>query len=224
MEVDIQQAPEFHNFEEDTWMRIIANLTSSLHSCKATLGVICLCKIRLLQRQCAVYFFCWNRRLQKVENVRFTQVQQERNGSIMLCIYSVYNGVLLTGSKATLLLNWNTLNFSSCRKPMWPCLSILSWGISYVNWSWKPDFAYWITVMCLRYYEMGFLPMLKETADVSVPLWYEKFNLKGWEKEWCTAYFHSPTPRDMRMMFCCVQEMMPIVLRRNSFIIQFNFF
>lgn len=45
----------------------------------------------------------------------------------------------------------------------------------------------------LRYYEMGFLPMLKETADVSVPLWYEKFNLKRMrEKEWCTAYFHSP--------------------------------
>lgn len=76
----------------------------------------------------------------------------------------------------------------------------------------------------LWYYEMGFLPMLKETADVSVPLWYEKFNLKGWEKEWCTAYFHSLTLRDMRMMFYCVEEMMPIVLRRNSFIIQFNFF
>lgn len=75
---------------------------------------------------------------------------------------------------------------------MWLCLSILSWGICCVNWSWKSDFAYWITVMCLRYYEMGFLPMLKETADVSVPLWYEKFNLKGWEKEWCMAYFHSP--------------------------------
>lgn len=75
----------------------------------------------------------------------------------------------------------------------------------------------------LRYYKMGFLPMLKEMADVSVPLWYEKFNLKGWEKEWCTAYFHSPTLRDMRMMFRCVEEMMPIVLQRNSFIIQFNF-
>lgn len=24
------------------------------------------------------------------------------------------------------------------------------------------------------------------------PLRYEKFNLKGWEEEWCTAYFHSP--------------------------------
>lgn len=112
----------------------------------------------------------------------------------------------------------------NCREPMWPCLSILSWGICRVNRCWKSDFAYWITVMCLRYYEMGFLPMLKETADVSVPLWYEKFNLKGWEKEWCMAYFHSPTPGDMRMMFCCVQEMMPIVLQRNSFIIQFNFF
>lgn len=74
------------------------------------------------------------------------------------------------------------------------------------------------------YYEMGFLPMLKETADVSVPLWYEKFNLKGWEKEWCTAYFHSLTLRDMRMMFYCVEEMMPIVLQRNSLIIEFNFF
>lgn len=61
-------------------------------------------------------------------------------------------------------------------------------------------------------YEMGFLLILKKTADVSVDLWYEKFNLKGWEKEWGTAYFHSPTPRDMRMMFYCEGEMMPIVL------------
>lgn len=113
---------------------------------------------------------------------------------------------------------------STLKSWMWPCLSILSWGISYVHWSWKPDFFLLNHAhVSLRYYEMGFLPMLKETADVSVPLWYEKFNLEGWEKEWCTAYFHSPTPRDMRMMFYCVEEMMPIVLRRNSFIIQFNF-
>lgn len=39
-----------------------------------------------------------------------------------------------------------------------------------MNWSWESDFANRITVMSLRYYEMGFLPMLKETADVSVPL------------------------------------------------------
>ena len=106
-----------------------------------------------------------------------------------------------------------------------PVYQSLSQGISYVYWSWKPDFfPLNHSYVSLQYYEMGFLPMLKETADVSVPLWYEKFNLKGWEKEWCTAYFHSPTLRDMRMMFYCVEEMMPIVLRRNSFIIQFNFF
>lgn len=46
----------------------------------------------------------------------------------------------------------------------------LSRGIFRVNWSWESDFANRITVMSLRYYEMGFLPMLKETADVSVPL------------------------------------------------------
>lgn len=35
------------------------------------------------------------------------------------------------------------------------------------------------------------------------------------EREWCRAYFHSPTLRDMRMMFYCVEEMMPIVLQKK---------
>lgn len=64
-------------------------------------------------------------------------------------------------------------------------------------------FPHWITVCAFRMLWNGFLPILKEMADVSMALWYEKFNLKGWEKELCTAYFHSPTPRDMRMMFYC---------------------
>lgn len=152
------------------------------------------------------------------ENLHFTLLQLDRKGATVCMIILSYQ--LSKCYEGIQLLNWNTCKLWNCREPMWPCLSIPSC----VNWSWKSDFAYWITVMCLRYYEMGFLPMLKETADVSVLLWYEKFNLKGWEKEWCMAYFHSPTPGDMRMMFCCVQEMMPIVLQRNSFIIQFNFF
>lgn len=34
-----------------------------------------------------------------------------------------------------------------------------------------------------------FSPALKESADVSGALWYEKFNLKGWEREWCLGLF-----------------------------------
>ena len=115
----------------------------------------------------------WEASEAKECTVCFTQTQEERYGLYGYAFPLVYSGVLLSSCEAKQLYNTQLEYPQLLKLPETHVALFINPELRYVVCELELEARLFLlnhSHVSLRYYEMGFLPMLKETADVSVPL------------------------------------------------------